>query len=77
MVVEICFSLSRDLARPRDREVEELYGWEPLKVSHHSPEIGGQCHCGSGNIIVLVCHVISQDQMIIGPCDFMNRSPSS
>ena len=30
----------------------------------------------TGNIMVLVCHVISQDPVIEGSCDFMGRSPS-
>ena len=37
----------------------------------------GDCrHCGSGDILVLVCHVISQDSRIKGLCDFVERIPS-
>ena len=37
-----------------------LYGEEPLKVSHHSAKFGGHMHCGNGDIMVLVDHVISR-----------------
>ena len=32
-----------------------------------------QKHCDSGDKIVLVCHVIFQDLVIKGPCDFIGR----
>ena len=34
-------------------------------VSHSPDKFGGHNHRGSGDIIVLVCHVIPQDQVII------------
>ena len=33
-------------------------------------------HCGTGDIIVLVYHVISQDHVIKGSCAFIGSSPS-
>ena len=33
-------------------------------------------HCVGGDIIVLSCHVMSQDYVIKGSCDFIIRSPS-
>ena len=31
---------------------------------HQHAKFGGHRHCGSGDIMVLVCQVISQDHMI-------------
>ena len=37
----------------------------------------GDCrHCGSGDILVLVCHVISQDSRIKWLCDSVERISS-
>ena len=33
-------------------------------VSLHPTKFGGHRHCDSGDIIVLVCHLILQDHMI-------------
>ena len=41
-----------------------------MKVRYHPAKFGGQGHCGSGNIMILVCHVILQDDAIKGSCDF-------
>ena len=38
---------------------------------------GSHRHCGSGYIMTLVCHVISQENSIKGSCDFMDGTPSS
>ena len=38
-----------------------------LKVTHHPFTFGGHRHCGTGDIIVLVCHVISQNTRPKGP----------
>ena len=47
-----------------------------LNVCHHPIKFGGHKHCGSEDITALLCHVISQDHVIKGSCDFMCRSPS-
>ena len=47
-----------------------------MKVSYHSAKFGGHMHCGSGNIMVLVGHVILQDHVIKGSSDFIGTSPS-
>ena len=36
----------------------------------------GYRHCDSGDVMVLVCHVILQHHMIKGLCDFMEGSHS-
>ena len=41
-----------------------------MKVRYHPAKFGGQGHCGRGNIMILVCHVILQDDAIKGSCDF-------
>ena len=43
-------------------------------ISYHPAKYDGHEYCGSGDIIV--CHVILQDLMIKGPCDFIGESPS-
>ena len=59
-----------DFARPRDEINMFLYGWEPCKF-------GGQWHCRSEDIIVLVCLVILQNHVTKGSGSFMGSSPSS
>ena len=45
VVIGICFYLI-------------LSSSKTFKVSHHPAKFGGQSHCSSGNIMVLVCHLI-------------------
>ena len=45
-------------------------------LSHHPVKFTGYRHCGSRDLIVLVCHVILQDHVIKGLRDFMGRSTS-
>ena len=58
-----------DLARPRDQSVIWLYGFEPLKLRPRHR------HCGSGDMMVLVCHVILQVHVMKRSCDFIGRRP--
>lgn len=44
------------------------------QVSHH-PTSFGHKQCGSGDIMVLVCQKISQDQIIKGTYEFMGENP--
>ena len=69
-------SLSRDLTRLGDYTVMWLYGQKLLKVSHHPATFLGHKHCGSGDIMVLVCHVISQDRMTKRWSNIMGESTS-
>ena len=43
-----------------------LYRQEPIKVSHHLTKFGSHRYCGSGDLMILVCHVIFQDHVIKG-----------
>ena len=43
---------------------------------HHSAMFGGHRHCGSGDIMVLVFHVILQEYVIKRLLEFMGRIPS-
>ena len=52
-------SLSRDLIRPHDLRVIWLYGQKSIKVNYHPAKFGGYRLCVSGDIMILVCHVIS------------------
>ena len=45
-------------------------------ISHYRAKFGGHRHCDSGDIIVLVCHVISQEYVIKRSRDFNCSSPS-
>ena len=49
---------------------------EPLKVCCHPAKFSGLRHCGSGDIMALVCHVILDDHVIKGLCNFKDESPS-
>ena len=70
---EDVFSLLRVHTRSRDQKVMRLYRQEPFKVSYHSAKFSGRRHCGSGVTVVLICHVISQDHVMKGSCDFIGR----
>ena len=49
---------------------------QPFMVSHQPDKFGGHRHCGSGDIMILVCHVILQGHMIKESCDSTLRRPS-
>ena len=38
------------------------YGLKLLKVSQHHAKFDGHAHCGSGDMMALVCHMISQEK---------------
>ena len=56
------FSLSRSPAQ----KVMRLYRWDPLIVSHHPAKFAGYRPGGGADLMVLVCYVILQDQVIKG-----------
>ena len=64
-------------ARPRDQGVVRVYGRKLLTVYPCPVKFGSDRYCGSGYIVTLVHHVISQDHVIIWSCDFMGRSQSN
>ena len=45
-------------------------------MCHHPDKFVGHKHCGSGEIMVLVCHVILQDPMTIALRKIMGKSPA-
>ena len=49
---------------------------ETLKESHTSVKFGGHKHRGSGDITVLVCHLIWQDHMTKGSSNMVTILPS-
>ena len=49
---------------------------QSFMVSHQPDKFAGHRHCGSGDIMILVCHVILQDHLIKGSCDSTPRRPS-
>ena len=58
----------------QDHVMEESFVYIIRSPSIKSTMYGGHRHCGSGDLMVLVCHVILQ--RVKGSCDFMGRSPS-
>ena len=52
------------------------YRQKPIKISYHPANFTRHRHCSSGDIMVIVYHVILQDHVIKGSCDVMDRSPS-
>ena len=48
-----------------------LHGLELLKVSHAPTKFFAYKYCGGGDIMVLVCHMIFQDQMMKQSFDFV------
>ena len=53
-----------------------LIGWEPFKVSHQPGKFGFHRPCGSGDIMVLVWHVILQYQATKGLINFVSANRS-
>ena len=49
---------------------------EPFKISHHPTKFHGHRHCGSGDVMALSYHVMSQDHVIRESCDFMGSNSS-
>ena len=47
-----------------------------VKVSHHLHKFCGHRYCGSGEIMVLVCHVILEEHVIKGWSNIMGRGKS-
>ena len=47
-----------------------------MRVSSSTAKFGGHRNCDSEDIMVLVCHVILQDLVIKGSCDFIDRNLS-
>ena len=66
-------NLPRVLPRPQDLRAMRLYGKEPLTVKQHLAKFGGHRHYGSGDMTMSDCHVILQNHMIKGSCDFMSK----
>ena len=46
-----------------------------MNVSYHHAKFGGHSHSGSRDIMLLVCHVNSQEQVIKGSLNFMGGAP--
>ena len=53
-----------------------LYGQKVVQVCQYPTTFCHHKYCGSGDIMVLVCHVILQDNMTKGWSNTIGRSPS-
>ena len=51
----------------------QLYGQEPIKENYHLAKFDGHLRSGNGDIVFLICHMISQDYMIEGSCNFISK----
>ena len=72
------FRLTHDFARLHHQSLKWLYDEEsPPNVNHDPTKFGGHRHCSSGEIIVLVCHVILQGDVIKVSFDFIGRDHQS
>ena len=49
---------------------------KPVKANYHPARFGGLRQCDSGDIKILVFHVILQDQVVKGCGDFIGTSLS-
>ena len=54
----------------------QLYGWKALTVCDYHVMFGSYLSSGSGDIMNLICFVISQDHLLKGLCDYMGASHS-
>ena len=72
---QVRWPLSRDLAKPHDQKFMWLYGKEPIKLSCHPAKFGGHNHSSGEDIKFLVCHLISQKNMIKGSSNLLKLSP--
>ena len=62
--------LSRKFKKPRDSRIKCLNRKESFNVNHQPATFGGYKHCGRRDMMILTCHVISQDYVIKGPYGF-------
>ena len=66
-----CQVFSVILEKIRDQRTLGLYGRNLLIVYSYSAKFNSYTHSGIGYIIILVCHVIWQDHVIIWPCNLL------
>ena len=64
---------ANDLTKPRNQRIICLYSLEPLK-SIDPTKVGSHQQCGSGDIMVLVCHAILQDLLMKRSCNLMRKA---
>ena len=50
--------VSHVITRQRDKRVLSLYEQEPIQLGYHPAKFDGKRHPGSGDIMLLVYHVI-------------------
>ena len=67
--------MSRDLRKPRNWEIKELYELELFMVCHYLPRFDGHRYCSNRDMF-LVCHKIKQDHLIKVSGDYNDKSSS-
>ena len=61
--------------KEHDQSLLRLYRLEPPKVRNHSTRFGNHSHCDGGDVIISICHVISQGHLVKRSCNFISRGP--
>ena len=72
IIVSVCRMTLQDHI---NKALYDFMVW-PLKTSHHPTKFGSHRFCGNGDIMILVCHSIWQDQVIKRLSDFIGKSSS-
>ena len=53
-----------------------IYGCELLALCHYADNFCDHKHCDGGDMIFLICHLTTHEQMFKGLCKFMGGNPS-
>ena len=53
-----------------------IYRCELLAVRHHPDKSCDHNYCDNGDIILLICHVTTREQMFKWLCEFMSGRPT-
>ena len=68
-------NFSLDLTRPPYWGFIRINEWKLLAVCHHPDKFGDHRYFDNGDIMFMICHWTSRDQIFKGLCEFMGRSP--
>lgn len=69
------FKMSRDLTKPRDWRMKELYEWKFSMLYHQLAKCSVHRYCSSRNIMFLVFYIIKQGRVLKGQVTIMIGVP--
>ena len=72
----VMFSVCHVIKQDHLKKGQVTYVRELDKVIHNPTKFDDHRHSGIGDVLVLVCHVILQVDVIKKSCDLMDRNPS-